>query len=342
MPAQQEHISQAATAVAPAPQEPIPQAPATVTPASQEHMPQASATVAPAPQEHITQAPAVTATPAPQERITQTPVAVTPAQQEHITQTPAAVTPAPQEHITQAPTAVTPAPQEHITHAPAAVAPAPQEHMPQAPAVTITPAQEEPIPQTPASDASAPEEPTRVKIHAKGSRAREIVLDIFVYGFAFMLIISSTMFAFSDNTDKSIFGYRFYQVLTPSMEPEFGAGDMIFIKLCGPEEVQEGDVVTFSPNRNAKTYLTHRVVEVRAEESEGAPVIVTKGDANNLEDPPISGNALVGKYLFHIPVMGGVLQFIRDNIIPMSICIVAFFVLLIFLRSYFDARKEAT
>jgi signal peptidase I len=185
-------------------------------------------------------------------------------------------------------------------------------------------------------EAPLPEEPTR-----KRSKARELVFDILVYGFALLLIAGSTMFAFSSDTGKSIFGFRFYHVLTPSMEPVFGVGDMIFVKLCAPEEVKANDIVTFVPNRNAKAYLTHRAVEVRPPEDGGAPVIVTKGDANNTADPPISGEAIVGKYIFRIPKVGGALQFIRENIILMGVCIAASFALLIFLRSYFSAKKEA-
>jgi signal peptidase len=183
--------------------------------------------------------------------------------------------------------------------------------------------------------------PAEAPAPEKTHRVRELVFDLLVYGFALILIAGSTMFAFSNNTDKHILGYRFYQVLTPSMEPVFGVGDMIFVRLCAPEDVQAGDIITFSPNRNAKAYLTHRAIEVRPGENGEAPVIVTKGDANNLEDPPISGTAVVGKYVFHIPYAGGILQFIRDNLILMGICLAAAFALLIFLRAYFDARRES-
>jgi signal peptidase I len=201
-------------------------------------------------------------------------------------------------------------------------------------------------PAIPAREEAFPKRQRSVELHeapapGKPHRVRELVFDLLVYGFALLLIAGSTMFAFSNNTEKSIFGYRFYQVLTPSMEPVFTTGDMIFIKICAPEEVQVGDIITFSPNRNAKAYLTHRAVEVRPGVNGEAPVIVTRGDANNTEDPPIAGTAVVGKYVFHIPVVGGVLQFIRENLLLMGICIGASFVLLIFLRSYFDARKQA-
>jgi signal peptidase I len=175
---------------------------------------------------------------------------------------------------------------------------------------------------------------------SKGSKLRGLAFDILVYGFALLLILGSTMFAFSNSTEKSIFGYRFYHVLTPSMEPVFGVGDMIFVKLCEPEDVKKDDIITFVPNRNAKAYLTHRAVEIRPGENGGAPVIVTRGDANNTEDPPISGEAVVGKYVFHIPKVGSALQFVRENIILMGICLAASFALLIFLRSYFSAKRR--
>jgi signal peptidase len=174
----------------------------------------------------------------------------------------------------------------------------------------------------------------------KGAKLRNLILDLLVYGMALSLILGATIFAFSNSTEKSLFGYRFYNVITPSMEPVFSPGDMIFIKICGVDEIQEGDVITFVPNKNSKAYLTHRVKKITPGEKGEAPSVVTRGDANNTDDPPISGEAVVGKYLFSIPKAGAIINFIRENIILMGICIAAAFVLLIFLRSYFAARKK--
>jgi len=178
------------------------------------------------------------------------------------------------------------------------------------------------------------------RIIGKGAKLRNLIFDILVYGLALMLIAVSTMFAFSNDTGKSLFGYRFYNVLSPSMRPVFDAGDMIFIELCEPEEVKEGDIITFLPNVYFDVYLTHRVIEVEPATEKLPIYFITQGDANDAEDAPVSSEALVGKYLFRIPKAGTVIAFIRENLIVMGVLIVASFALLIVLRSYFSTKKE--
>lgn len=175
---------------------------------------------------------------------------------------------------------------------------------------------------------------------SKSKRGLNIIFNFLVYGFCLILIIGSAMFALNNDTGKSLFGYRFYSVLTVSMRPEFDAGDMIFIKLCEPEDIQAGDVVTFVPSRKSTAYLTHRVTKIISDENGVPQQIITKGDNNNAEDPPVSVKAVVGIYLFHIPGAGNIIQFISENLILMGICIVSSFVLLVFLRSYFATKRK--
>ncbi len=173
------------------------------------------------------------------------------------------------------------------------------------------------------------------------NKAVERVLNILTYAFVILLIAGSTMFAFSNNTDKSLFGYRFYHVLTPSMRPEFNVGDMIFVKMVDPSDVEVGDIVTFHPSSKSKAFLTHRVVQLLpADEENQQDRMVTKGDFNNAEDPPVSLDAVIGVHAFTIPAMGGIIEFVRDNIVLMGICIGAIFLLLNVLRVYFKVRKQ--
>jgi len=175
----------------------------------------------------------------------------------------------------------------------------------------------------------------------KGNKKLHLLFDILVYIFALALVIGSAMFAFSSDTGKSIFGYRFYHVLTQSMTPTFDPGDMIFIKICKPEEVKTGDIITFVPNQKVNAYLTHRVVDI-VPAADGEPMrFVTRGDHNNADDPSIDSRVLVGKYVFHIPKAGAVINLIRQNLVIMGICIVAIFALVIVLRSYFSTKKAA-
>ena len=154
------------------------------------------------------------------------------------------------------------------------------------------------------------------------------------------LIAGSTVFAFSNNAEKSLFGYRFYNVLTPSMQPLFKPGDMIFVKLVDPSQVQVGDVVTFNPSTKSDAFLTHRVVGLLPPDEKYPARMVTKGDYNNAEDPPVGLNAVIGTHMFTVPQFGRVVDMMRSNLLLVCICFGALFLLLTVLRAYFAARKQ--
>jgi len=169
----------------------------------------------------------------------------------------------------------------------------------------------------------------------------KLISDIIVFALSIALIVGSVMFAFSNNTGKSLFGFRFYNVLTQSMVPVFEPGDMIFIKLCQPEDIEIGDIITFVPNQKYDAYLTHRVVDIIPADGENNMRFVTKGDHNNAEDPSIDSRVLVGKYLFHIPKAGILINLVRQNLVVMIITIIALFAFVAVMRAFLSTKKES-
>ncbi|MEO1769387.1 signal peptidase I [Candidatus Enterococcus ferrettii] len=180
---------------------------------------------------------------------------------------------------------------------------------------------------------------------AKKSTHRKIFLflyNLFFYTLTIGILLSSLMFAFSEKSDAAIFGYRFYQVLTNSMAPQldstsrgFYAGDIVLVKMADGSQVKEGDIVTFQVGEGDR-YLTHRMVE-RLDELNGekGDYIVTKGDANNSKDPPISADRIYGKVTFVIPKMGSVLNFVQENLWLCLVCVVSTFGFFLVLKAYF-------
>lgn len=106
-------------------------------------------------------------------------------------------------------------------------------------------------------------------------------------------------------------GFRPVTVLTGSMEPLFGAGDVIISARQPVASVQEGDVITFRAPIDGQPVVTHRVVEVLGED--GKVAIRTKGDANPAADPwvaSIEGDT-VWRQQAVIPHAGVVLQWLH-------------------------------
>ena len=195
--------------------------------------------------------------------------------------------------------------------------------------------QEVPLEEDPfaACEAALPELP-------KPSKAVNYILNILCYCFVVFLLAGSTMFAFSNNADKSLFGYRFYNVLTPSMKPFFKPGDMIFVRLAEPSQIKEGDVVTFHPSSKSTAFLTHRVVGLLPADEAQPARMVTKGDYNNAEDPPVRLDAVIGVHVFTIPMFGRVVEMMRSNLLLVCVCLGAVFLLLTVLRAYFAVRRQ--
>lgn len=183
---------------------------------------------------------------------------------------------------------------------------------------------------------------------SSGKKIFAFVYNLIFYVVTIGILVMSVLFAFTSKEDASIFGYRFYTVLTDSMVPQedsqpggFYSGDIIIIKLINGSEVEKGDIVTFMVGEGDR-FLTHRVVETMDElNGEEGEYLVTKGDANQTNDPPIKADRVVGKKVFTIPKAGGVLDFIRENLWLCLVCIISTFGFILVLKAYFFSEPKA-
>lgn len=102
-----------------------------------------------------------------------------------------------------------------------------------------------------------------------------------------------------------LFGLHAYCVLTDSMAPLYEAGDLIFVQECTVESVGTGDVISYIDVSDASIVTTHRVVNITES------YFITKGDANNTEDPePVVKERLLGMPLFFVPSVGHAAMFL--------------------------------
>ena len=107
-----------------------------------------------------------------------------------------------------------------------------------------------------------------------------------------------------------LFGLGVYTVLSPSMEPEYKTGALLYVKKVDPQKLKVGDVITFMVSR--ETTVTHRIVEI-SRENDGQLYFKTKGDANKTADAgSVNQNNILGKPVFDIPYLGYVAGFITQ------------------------------
>lgn len=180
------------------------------------------------------------------------------------------------------------------------------------------------------------------EVESLGTRIVGLFRMILIYGLAIAIIGGAVLFATNQNPNKSLFGYRYYTVLTPSMTPTYKVGDLVFVKLCHADAVSVGDVITFHPSRDGDAYLTHRVVE-KHDNYQGTNLTAfrTKGDANESADSfLIDEERLIGTVEFHIPKVGYIIRFIQLRwyfVVPLIVMLFVFFELL---DRYFEGEED--
>lgn len=105
-----------------------------------------------------------------------------------------------------------------------------------------------------------------------------------------------------------LMGFRVFNVISGSMEPEYKIGDLIYVKSVDVNSIEIGDPITFVMNEDL-VVATHRVVEIDAENQH----FYTKGDANDVADAsPVHFNNVIGVPQFRIPKLGYVSDFIQN------------------------------
>ncbi len=103
-------------------------------------------------------------------------------------------------------------------------------------------------------------------------------------------------------------GLQVFHVISPSMEPTYSVGDLIYVKTVDPDSVKVGDPITFVLNEDL-VVATHRVVAIDSENRQ----FTTKGDANKTADAaPVHFNNLIGVPVFAIPLLGYVSSYIQS------------------------------
>lgn len=110
-------------------------------------------------------------------------------------------------------------------------------------------------------------------------------------------------FAFLTVVLPHVLGAQTYTVLTGSMEPGMPAGTMIAVRPASIDDVLVGDVVTYQIRSGDPAVVTHRVVGTTSSTG-GGRLLLTRGDANDADDPPVQSEQLRGTVVLAVPYLG--------------------------------------
>lgn len=112
-----------------------------------------------------------------------------------------------------------------------------------------------------------------------------------------VLIILTGFQRFSN--EHNFFGFRVYVVASGSMIPTYNIGDTLLIKEMDASNIKKGDAVTYIGDDEGidGMIITHQVQKVEIGE-DGKYYFHTKGVANNIEDPIVSEDQVLGKVVY--------------------------------------------
>jgi signal peptidase len=100
----------------------------------------------------------------------------------------------------------------------------------------------------------------------------------------------------------ALLGFRPFTVMSGSMRPALGVGDVVVTRPVLARDVRVGDVITF-PDSERKELVTHRVRAIHIARSQAS--IVTRGDSNDAsEEWAVDANGHVGRVAYHLPLVG--------------------------------------
>lgn len=149
------------------------------------------------------------------------------------------------------------------------------------------------------------------------------------------------VFHFSDDKEKSIFGYRWYEAMSDSMQPSIKKGDLIIVELVEPKTVMEGEVITYTTTADGLITVTHRVIAKFKDEETNILFFETQGDANDVSDPLVSENQVIGIVRFTFPFIGYISIWIKEHTFLFILCIILLVILFKFMRMLWKRKKES-
>jgi len=177
------------------------------------------------------------------------------------------------------------------------------------------------------------------KDEEKRARA-SVISDILFYGALILMVVFAVLFSRGAFGNEAVGGYRFYEVLTTSMDSVYPRGSLILIKEVDAGELIVGDDITFS--RDSSNLITHRIEEIYENyEDSGRRAFITKGVDNAVVDAQVViADNVVGKVVRGFAGLGATLSWMGSNLWIILILFLSLMALSFFIRIFWREHKK--
>ena len=180
------------------------------------------------------------------------------------------------------------------------------------------------------------------------------VLGEVVYVMLLFIMVSLVFFMIQSRVAgemPAVYGHHLFIVRGGSMSPTIETGSLALVRPVEPQNISQGDIITFydsgavaetSNHQNLTTaHTTHRVMEIR---HQGGLHFITRGDANQENDPPVGPEQIRGRVEMHVPYVGALLDFVFSpaGLLAMVIlpCLLVIVLELRFLYHYYTEEER--
>ena len=159
------------------------------------------------------------------------------------------------------------------------------------------------------------------------SKIFNIILNLLIVLVSICLVFAMYSFICLKVVKKdyvNYFGYTYFEILTGSMEDEINIDDYVFVKVT--DDVKKDDIISY---KKGNDIITHRIIKIDDKE------IITRGDANNIDDDPIEKDQVIGKVVHVGRNFGKYIKIITEPIV-----LITFFATLVLFSIAFSKDKE--
>lgn len=129
----------------------------------------------------------------------------------------------------------------------------------------------------------------------------KILYDILIF-FCVILIVVVVWQRITDS-NKSIYGYRLFRIISGSMVPEYNIDEVVICKEIDTNTLKIGDIVVYRGRigeLNNKLVM-HEIVDIRNQDNQ--LTFDVKGIQNDIGDPNVSPDQILGKVIFKSEIL---------------------------------------
>ena len=142
------------------------------------------------------------------------------------------------------------------------------------------------------------------------------VIKFILSFFEIMLLIICCIYVFfiavqKISNNRSVMGYRFYTVATSSMRPKYVPNDVIIVEDINYKDLKVGDDIAYYGENmgHRNMIISHKIIYI----SDDYNTFKTKGIANEIEDPPIKKELILGKITGTLPIISPINHILRNQ-----------------------------